>query len=123
MNKQYTPTGKALTLLELMAQDPAREFTTKQAATVMHCDFRSVTGAVEACVRFGLMFWRKVDNRVILRGSPFPPGSQRAHTPSRRHPERPVISEGWATDRNDPRIGKVVPGWKPPQMVCTRTGA
>lgn len=121
--KPYIPTGRPLIMLERMALDPEYEFTTREAASIMKCDFRSVTGSLEPAVRAGLLFWRKVHNRVYLRGTPFPPGSSGTGAARRREPLIPLIQQGWATDPDDPRIGKVVPGWVPPKMVCARLEA
>ena len=67
---------------------------------------------------------------MMLRGSPFPDGfnaipmprekpqsSQRWNQGKDQRPEK-----GWLTDPDDPRIGKVVQGWKPPKMVHVRGG-
>jgi hypothetical protein len=120
--KEYNPTkGKIVPLLALMKEDPMREFSVAEAAEVMRCSTKSVSPLAAWACKSGVMFRRTVERRLFLRGSPYPEAEQKVM--ARKHPERVVIRDGWATDPDDPRIGKVVPGWTPPKMVCVRLEA
>lgn len=123
MEKQYIPKGRIVRLLDAMQAEPEREFDSREAALIMRCNYKAVSSATEYAIEAHLMYRakRRGYRGLVFRGTPFP--VERQEAPQRKHPERPVIRNGWATDPNDPRIQKVVPGWVPPRMVCTRTGA
>lgn len=122
--KPYTPRGdKVLTLLAALEAKPERIFTSDECASLLRCTKRAVGAYLDYAVRGERVFKRKVGRNVEycatrMDGSSKPPPRGRQQLTA-----KVVTSGGWATDREDPRIGKVVPGWKPPQMVCARLGA
>lgn len=120
--KKYEPKGKILRFLEAVKAEPQRVFTSAEVAHIMRTTIKAVSTATECAIREHMVFRAKRTGYrgLVFSGTPFADVTPAA---KRKHPERPVITNGWATDPDDPRIQKVVPGWKPPQMVCTRSGA
>lgn len=131
--KPYTPSGKMVHLLAALEAEPDRTFTGREVAQLLGgVDIRTVSSYVFYAERAGRLFKRVVGKsntrQLLIRTTPF----QGVDVPTKPSNDmarqgwkegREPRSEGWITDPDDPRIGKVVPGWKPPQMVCTRRGA
>lgn len=116
----YTPHGRMIPLLAAMEAEPDRTFTGAEAAQIMDCDVRTVTAYVFYAARAGRVFKRvegKGNKRkLFLRATPFEAPAVPVHT-MRAKPLR-----DWITTDEDVRVPKVVPGWTPPKMVCTRLG-
>jgi hypothetical protein len=126
--KPYVPHGKMIPLLAALEAEPEREFTGYEAAEIIGGDVRQVSSFVFYAERAGRVFKRIVKQGrlryLLLRATPFPdaqpvrPSEDIARQGWKEG--RAVRSEGWTTDPDDIRIGKVVPGWKPPVMRCVR---
>jgi hypothetical protein len=118
--KPYEPKGRMADLVSALEAEPGRTFTSQEAAQIMGCELVAVSSAVFYAVRAGRIFKKAQSRRLLLlRATPFPGESSQANRPINVRKE----ADGWATDPDDPRIGKVVLGWKPPQMVCVRLAA
>jgi hypothetical protein len=106
----YEPGGKAAALLRAMREDPKRAFSFPEAAEIMGGHAKNVGAATLKCVKSGLIHRHVWDGRVYLS----------ADADARMPERKPTTTASWVPDPDDPRISKVVPGWKPPQMVCVR---
>jgi hypothetical protein len=121
----YQPRGAGvLRLLAAMRVDPKREFCTKECVDIMECDQRAVVPMTLYAMKAGLIARRRDGRQYMYRLDPYtdeelaqgkePPKPRRGRPPDMLPPPP------WVPDPDDPRIAKVVPGWKPPVMVCTR---
>lgn len=130
MKKPYTPKGKTSLLIAEMEKDLMREFTSREASQIMGCDLRAVGAFLEYSMRHGLVFRRSDGRTAFYRGAPYREGQERGEkeTPNQTKVRNGYINcvqpvAGWVTSADDVRCQKVVPGWTPPKMVCTRPGA
>lgn len=128
MTKPYTPRGAIVPFLQAIEADPLREFTSRQAAEIMDCDYRAVASTLEYARRARLVFIRKERGALRIRGTPY--RDQEAQDMARAATDKAMRLSGrknggvgWATRPDDPRIPMVVPGWTPPQMVAPRGAA
>lgn len=118
---EYKPRGRVLAMLAAIEAEPARVFTAAECAQIMDCDQRTVGAYMVYAVRSGRVCKTKVGRQANYSGlrpenaPPLPKRGRQQCNP------KIVASTSWMTDPDDPRIGKVVPGWKPPQMVCVRS--
>ena len=121
MTKPYKPKGVVVKLLSAMRAEPEREFTAVECAEIMSCTPRAVGAFVEYSLKFGLISKRKENRKCFFRASPYteePAARLRAPT----NPLKLKPPGKWEPNPNDPRITRVVPGWKPPVMRCVRAG-
>jgi hypothetical protein len=124
----YEPRGLVRKLLNAMSEQPGREFPAVECAEIIGCDPRAVSAMTEYARREGLMSRRKVGVKFLYRAAAYAAEelrdklANRPPPPKSRNPLK-VVSKPpppWVPDPDDPRISKVVPGWKPPVMVCVR---
>lgn len=132
MNLDYTPKGwRVLRLLEQMAKEPTRIFNSVECAKIMECKQAAVSPTLEYAVRARKVFKRHTGKRceysltemagaVILK----PTRALKSKPTMGAHGvlSVPANARVWATDPDDPRIGKVDPTWKPPVMRHVRGG-
>lgn len=126
MTKPYAPRGKILPLLAVMKAEPERTFTLPEAGEVMGIHQHKVIAMVTYALRAEIMFRAKNEKgRWVLKGSQFTGLNEPAPAPIQnlgrtlsKHRDNP-----WRTTEDDIRVPKVVPGWRPPQMVAPRGGA
>lgn len=122
MKTPYEPKGRVCVLLKaLRKRPPGTILIAREMAAVMSMEVKGVWATVFNAEKAGLLHIGYTEQGTKgLSLEPFP--EDRRAPPLKRvaqEPRRPV-PEGWATNPDDPRIGKIVPGWKPPQMVCAR---
>lgn len=112
--------GKALPFIEAVAAEPHRIWSVPEAAKIMGCNVHGVCHVLTRALAQGLVFRGKREGVAVFRGTPFP-----AHEAERPPPlrNRKPKTGAWTPDPDDLRIPKVVPGWAPPKMVCTRSGS
>lgn len=118
MKTPYTPRGKIVPFIEAVKADPDRVWTIADIAKVMELHSRKVGGSLVYAERNGVVFRAKRDGRLVYSGKPFPDGE--APPEPKKKLARRKEDEGWATQPDDMRIPRVVPGWVPPQMVAPR---
>jgi hypothetical protein len=121
MTKPYEPKGTARKLIDAIATDPARVWTTTEACEVMGIHVRKLYATLQNSVKYGLIYQAKRGGRLVISGQPF--SAAQLIAPVAKYVPRAHVAGGWQTDPNDPRIGKVVQGWTPPRMVCVRLEA
>jgi hypothetical protein len=117
----YQPRGPVLLLLTAMRKEPDREYTAKECAEIMGCEPRAVGATTDYACRAEMIHRRKDGRRLVFRASPYLAGEM--FRPNSKVSPLRVVSKPppvWTPDADDPRITKVVPGWKPPVMVCVR---
>lgn len=113
-------------MLEAIRREPERVFTSKECVAIMECQQRRFDSAVKFAVANQALFVMRMRRGQcsLVRGTPFPEGYVHPE-PKRSHyalPSKPDPQKPWATDREDPRIGRVVPNWQPPVMRHVRGG-
>lgn len=125
MSGAYQPRGIVLILLPRLDAEPTRIFSHSECARIMGCKPSAVSATLLYAVKARRIFKRNTGtcceySATEMAGSVvLPPSRKRT-----KHPEVATpIEQGWLTDPNDPRIGKVVPDWKPPVMRHVRGGA
>jgi hypothetical protein len=124
----YRPKGAVVLLLAAMRKQPEREFTAAECADIMGCVPRAVGAMTEYSTRFGLISRRKDGRQVLFRAMAYTEDELEDKRRAKlRTPVDPLKSKGkppgpWVPDQDDPRITRVVPGWKPPVMRCVRAG-
>lgn len=122
----YEPTGKILKLLAAVEAEPMREFHPREVAVIADCDVRAVTAMVEYARRARRIFRRREGRAWMYRGTPYRNREEAAlPTGGRRKKQDPMNMRAaevrkWDPTADDPRIPKVVPGWRPPVMVPPR---
>lgn len=122
--RAYQPKGRVLLLLPLMRAEPNRVFKADEIARIIKCDSKAVGATMEHPIANGLVYRMKFkgDRAVYYKGSPF--DGQEVKAPKVRKRSKAEyfvrIQDGWTTTMDDPRVPKVVAGWVPPKMVCTR---
>jgi hypothetical protein len=131
--RQLLPAAGMIPLLAALEAEPDRTFTSSDAMAIMGVeDVRTVSSFVFYAHRAGRVYKRVIGTgnkrQLQIRATPFPDGDPGRVKPS-QDKSRQTWKEGgtqaapkWATDPDDPRIGKVVEGWKPPVMRCVREG-
>jgi hypothetical protein len=121
MTKPYKPKGVVLNLLSAMRAEPEREFTATECAEIMGCIPRAVGAFVEYSLKFGLIAKRKENRKCFFRAAPYTDEAvPKLRTPTNQLKLRPPGP--WTPDLDDPRIPRMVEGWKPPVMRCVRAG-
>jgi hypothetical protein len=119
----YQPRGNVIKLLAALRNEPEREFSAKECGAIMDCEPRAV-GPFTEYARKAEMIYRRMDGRrSMFRASPYLTGE--LFRPDTKVSPLRVVSKppaAWSPDPDDPRIAKVVPGWKPPVMRCVRNG-
>lgn len=118
--KAYEPSGMVRLLLEAVKDEPSRIFTVSEAAKVMGISSVRVYGSIAYAVRAGVLHRGTKGGVLVLSGSPLAEELPLPKQQQDKNLHRKPVAAGWATDPSDPRIGKVIPGWVPPQMVCVR---
>jgi hypothetical protein len=116
----YEPRGACAVLLKVMQASPHRVWSVPEAAEIMDVSRKSVPSTVANALRAGLMFRGKTSSGSMAIG--LKPFSDPVRVPEKTSKEisRAKPADGWLTTPDHPRIGKVVPGWVPPKMVCVR---
>jgi hypothetical protein len=123
MTLNYQPRGVVLRLLAALRNEPEREFTAKECAEIMDCEPRAVGPFTDYARKHEMIYRRKEGRKCLFRASPYLAGEM--FRPNSKVSPLRVVSKPppvWTPDADDPRIAKVVPGWKPPVMVCVRNG-
>jgi hypothetical protein len=123
----YKPRGAVVRLITAMRNEPEREFTSRECANIMDCESRAVSPMTVYAMADGIIDRRKVGATFVYRLKPYTKeelGERLANRKAEK-PRNPLkLKEAppppWVPDPDDPRISKVVPGWKPPVMVCVR---
>lgn len=130
MKKPYAATGKAALFIAEAEKDLMREYSSREVAQIIGSDIRAVAKMLEAAARNGLIFTRSDGRNRYWRGQPYRESQVRyqPETPNETNVRNGYINcvkpvAGWVTSADDVRCQKVVPGWKPPKMVCSRPGA
>jgi hypothetical protein len=123
MTSEYEPRGgRVVVLLDRMYAEPKRIFTSKECAQIMGCANAAVSPTLLYAIKARRVFKRNTGKRceysaTEMAGSVvLPPAKKRTKHPEKAQP----LAVGWATSPDDPRIGRLVPGWMPPKMVCVR---
>jgi hypothetical protein len=114
----YQPRGKIVPLINLVKADPDRIIFTDEACRICCERSNKMGGSLTYALRARVIFRGKVHGKTAYRGKPFEVGAMPP-------PDAPVKlarrkGEEWQPDPGDLRIPKVIPGWKPPQMVAPR---
>ena len=118
----YKPKGRMKVWLDAMQADPARVWSSEEAGAVMGVPLRQVSGYANFAVSKGVIYRGERNHRAVYSLNPFAPEEAKPFTGMRRV-ERVKRAEIPWTSHNDPRIPRVVPGWKPPVMVAPRGNA
>jgi hypothetical protein len=127
----YEPRGaRVLVLLERMAAEPARIFSSVECAQIMGCKQAAVSPTLLYAVKARKVFKRNTGKRceysltemagAVVLPPAKPRGRPKMCATGVIQPK--VYEPQWATSPDDHRIGKVVPGWKPPVMRHVRGG-
>lgn len=126
MPKPYTPKGKIVPFLAAVKEDPARTWTAVQVAEAIGGKSHGVVAMLTYALRNEALYRGKdATGRMVFRGRPF---ASKAIEPLPLPPlvspkqSRAKTASGWLTSEDDPRVPKVVAGWKPPQMIPPRQG-
>lgn len=112
----YMPRGAMAVLLNAMRAEPDRVWTTHDAAAVFGLPYRRVGAHAAYAVSEGVMFRTKAGKTTLYALRPFTKSAPPKPAPAK------VTPQGWKPE-DDYRVPKVVPGWRPPQMVCARLEA
>lgn len=119
--KPYQPRGKAKPLLEAMQGDPDKVlWTVPEVAQVLHVGVGEVMTYVLYPLKHEAMYRGKREGRVVFSLKPFPESEA---LPNRNtQAARKQAAAPW-TPKDDPRIPRVDPAWRPPVMVPPRAGS
>jgi hypothetical protein len=117
-DKPYCPRGAIVPLIEAVRAEPERIFTVADAVKVMGVRSNKVGGSLTYALRAEVIFRGKVKGQTVYKGTPFAPEVKMDPPPVQKKTVK--VAAGWPTSADDPRIPQVVPGWKPPSMVCVR---
>lgn len=119
----YEPRGgRVVIMLERMAAEPQRIFSSTECAQIMGCKQSAVSPALLYAVKARSVFKRSTGKRceysaTEMEGSVvLPPARRRARNPEKAQ----QLPARWTTSADDLRIPRVVPNWKPPVMVQPR---
>lgn len=112
----YMPRGAMAVLLNAMRAEPDRIWTTQDAAAVSGLPYRRVGAHAAYAVSEGVMFRSRAGKFTLYALRPFTDAPKPKPAPVK------VMRREWSP-RDDYRVPKVVPGWRPPQMVCARLAA
>jgi hypothetical protein len=123
----YQPRGAVVRLINAMRAEPEREFTAKECADIMDCAPNGVSPMTLYARADGIIGRIKGEHGFVYRFGQYTEeelGERLANRKAEK-PRNPLkLKEAppppWTPDPDDPRISKVVPGWKPPVMVCVR---
>jgi hypothetical protein len=112
----YEPKGCMLVWLAAMREEPERIWTSAEAAKVMGVHVRTV-GSYAAYAEAAGVIHRQSSRKPVTWGLKPPAGGvlERAKQGRWTAKEVPRWNPG-----DDIRVLRVVPGWKPPQMVAPR---
>lgn len=119
----YIARGKIVPFIEAAQAEPTRVWTCAEAARLIGLKSNKLGGSLIYAIRGGIIHRGKRGGQIVYSATPLPDIAlppPKVQTYRDRHPERFVPGKAWATDTDDVRVPKVVPGWKPPQMVCVR---
>lgn len=119
--KQYQPKGRMVILAAAIRAEPTRIWTSRELADVMGISVRKVGGYVTYALGNAVLFRKKEGRFITYSGTPFP-GQEPAPALKKRSYAKYKPASQW-TPEGDIRIPRVVPGWRPPQMVCVRLAA
>lgn len=119
----YTPRGVVVALLDALEAEPTRVFTSAECAAILGCELRTVGAYVDYALRAERIFKVKIGRNVQYSATRMRDAVEPRKRGRRQVAPKIVTSTSWTTDQDDPRIGKVVDGWKPPVMRCVRLEA
>lgn len=118
--KPYSPKGKTLLLLSAMRAEPDRQWSLKEAGAAMGMRSNKVAATIAYALRAGAIYRGGQTRATRLSLQPFD-GRMAVPVPEIKKYEGFVnIQDGWVTGWDDPRVPKVVPGWRAPQMIAPR---
>jgi len=120
--KLYEPRGVIVPFIKAVHADPERMWTVAEACRVMGVKSNKVGGSLTYALRNQILYRQKRDGQTVYRGCPFPEGNLDPPAVKTTVVRRIKTTDGeWLTTGDDPRVPKVIPGWKPPQMVASRS--